>query len=55
MFSGHMVELESMKLGFKSANFIAVCTHGGVGALPLLINLIYDDFGIAIYQEVANA
>ena len=45
---GDVVELQTIELGFELPNFPAVGIHLLLGALPVLVDLLYDDFGVTI-------
>ena len=49
-----MVELEAVELGLKLADFIAVGIHLFLCALPILVDLLYDNFGVAISEQALD-
>ena len=53
--SGDVVELQTIELGFELPNFPAVGIHLLLGALPVLVDLLYDDFGVTISQQTLDA
>ena len=52
---GDVVELQTVKLGFELPDLPAVGVHFLLGALPVLVDLLYDDFGVAISQQTLDA
>ena len=49
--SGDVVELHTKELGFKLPDLPAVGIHLLLGALPVFVDLLYDDFGVTISQQ----
>ena len=52
---GDVVELQAVKLGFQLPDLPAVGIHLFLGALPILVDLLYDDFGVAVCQQALDA
>ena len=50
-----MVELQTIKLGFKFPDLPAVGIHLLLGALPVFVDLLYDNFGVTISQQTLDA
>ena len=50
-----MVELQTVKLGFELPDLPAVGIHLLLGALPVFVDLLYDDFGVTISQQTLDA
>ena len=50
-----MVELQTIELSFELPDLPAVSVHFLLGALPVLVDLLYDDFGVAISQQTLDA
>ena len=50
-----VVKLQTIKLGFELPDLLTVCVHLLLGALPVLVDLLYDDFGVAISQQTLDA
>jgi len=49
------VELKAVEFGFKLPDLPAVGVHLLLGALPVFVDLLYDDFGVTISQQSLNA
>jgi hypothetical protein len=45
-----MLELDRLEVAFDLANLSAVCIHRVLDAVPLLVDLLDDDLGIAKSQ-----
>jgi hypothetical protein len=45
-----VLELDSLEVAFELANFSALCIHHVLDAVPILIDLLDDDLGIAKSQ-----
>ena len=52
---GGVVELQTIELSFELSDLPAVGIHLLLGALPVLVDLLYDDFGVTISQQAFNA
>ena len=52
---GDVVELQTIKLGFELPDLLAVGIHLLLGTLPVLVDLLYNDFGVAISQQMLDA
>ena len=50
-----MVELQIIELGFELPDLPAVGIHLLLGALPVFVDLLYDDFGVTISQQTLDA
>ena len=50
-----MVELHTIELSFELPNLPALGIHLLLGALPVFVDLLYDDFGVTISQQTLNA
>jgi len=50
-----MVELQVIEVGLKLAYLLAVGIHLFLGALPVLVDLLYDDFGVSIGEKLFDA
>ena len=50
-----MVELQTIKLSFELPDLPAVGIHLLLGALPIFVDLLYDDFGVTIGQQTLDA
>jgi hypothetical protein len=50
-----VVKLHTIKLGFELPDLLTVGVHLLLGALPVLVDLLYDDFGVAISQQTLDA
>ena len=50
-----MVELQTIELGFELPDLPAVGIHLLLGALPVFVDLLYDDFGVTISQQMLDA
>ena len=50
VFPGDVVELQTIELSLELPDFLAVGIHLLLGALPVLVDLLYDDFGVTIGQ-----
>jgi hypothetical protein len=50
-----MVELQAVELCFYLVYFFAVCVHIFLGTSPVLVDLLDDDFGVAVGKESLNA
>ena len=48
---GDVVELETIELGFELPDLPTVDIHLLLGAFPVFVDLLYDDFGITISQQ----
>ena len=47
---GDVVELQTIELSFEPPDLPVVGVHFLLGALPVLVDLLYDDFGVTISQ-----
>ena len=52
---GDVVELQTIELGFELPDLPAVGIHLLLGALPVFVDLLYDDFGVTIRQQTFDA
>ena len=52
---GDVVELQIIKLGFEPPDLPAIGVQLFLGALLVLVDLLYDDFGVAICQHALDA
>ena len=52
---GDVVELQTVKLGFELPDLPAVGIHLFLGALPVFVDLLYDEFGVTISQQMLDA
>ena len=50
-----VVELQTIELGFELPDLPAVGIHLLLGALPFLVDLLYDFFGVAVRQQMLDA
>ena len=50
-----VVELQTIELGFELPDLPAVGIHLLLGALPVFVDLLYDDFGVTISQQTLDA
>ena len=50
-----VVELQTVKLGFELLDLPAVGVHFLLSALPVLVDLLYDDFGVSIGEKLFDA
>ena len=50
-----VVELQTVKHGFELPDFPAVSVHFLLGALPVLVDLLYNEFGVTISQQMLDA
>ena len=50
-----MVKLQTIELGFELPDFPVVGIHLLFGALPVFVDLLYDDFGVTISQQALGA
>ena len=50
-----MVELQTIGLSFVLPDLPAVGIHLLLGALPVLVDLLYDDFGVALGEKPLDA
>ena len=50
-----MVKLQIIELGFKLPDLPAIGIHLLLGALPVFVDLLYDDFGVTISQQMLDA
>ena len=50
-----VVELQTIKLGFEPPDLPAIGVQLFLGALLVLVDLLYDDFGVAICQHALDA
>ena len=48
---GDVVELQAIEFGFELPNLPAIGIHLLLGALPVFVDLLYDDFGVTISQQ----
>ena len=52
---GGVVKLQTVKLGFELPDLPAVGIHLLLGAFPVFVDLLYDDFGVTISQQALDA
>ena len=52
---GDVVELQAIELSFELPDLPAVGIHLLLGALPVFVDLLYDDFGVTISQQTLDA
>ena len=52
---GDVVELETIELSFELPDLPTVGIHLLLGALPVFVELLYDDFGVTISQRTLDA
>ena len=52
---GDVVEFQTVELSFELPNLLAVGIHLLFGALPVFVDLLYDDFGVTISQQTLDA
>ena len=52
---GDVVELQTIELSFELPDLPAVGIHLLRGALPVFVDLLYDDFGVTISQQTLDA
>ena len=52
---GDVVELQTIKLGFELPDLPTVGVHLLLCALPVLVDLLFDDFGVTIGQQTLDA
>ena len=52
---GDVVELQAVKLGVELPDLPAVGVHLLLGAFPVFVDLLYDDFGVTISQQALDA
>ena len=52
---GDVVELQTIGLSFVLPDLPAVGIHLLLGALPVFVDLLYDDFGVTICQQMLDA
>ena len=52
---GDVVELQTVKLGFELPDLPTVDIYFLLGALPVLVKLLYNDFGVTISQPMLDA
>jgi len=52
---GDVVELQAVEFAFELPDLPAIGIHLLLGALPLFIDLLYDDFGVIISQQTFDA
>ena len=50
-----MVELQTVEVGLELTYLLAVGIHLLLGALPVLVDLLDDDFGVAVGKEPLDA
>ena len=50
-----VVELEAIEFGFELPNLPAIGIHLLLSALPVFVDLLYDDFGVTISQQALDA
>ena len=49
------MEFQAIEVGLKLAYLLAVGIHLFLGALPVLVDLLYDDFGVSIGEKLFDA
>ena len=52
---GDVVELQTIELSFELPDLPTVGIHLLLGALPVFVDLLYDDFGVTIRQQMLDA
>ena len=52
---GDVVELQTTEPSFELPDLPAVGIHLLLGALPVFVDLLYDDFGVTISQQTLDA
>ena len=52
---GDMVELQAVEFAFELPNLPAIGVHLLLGALPVFVDFLYDDFGVTISQQMLDA
>ena len=50
-----VMELQAVEVGLEPAYLLAVGIHLLLGALPVLVDLLDDDFGVAVGKEPLDA
>ena len=50
-----VMELQTIELGFELPDLPAIGIHLLLGALPVFVDLLYDDFGVTIRQQTFDA
>ena len=50
-----MVELQTIEFAFELSDHPAIGVHLFLGALPVFVDLLYDDFGVTISQQTLDA
>ena len=50
-----VMELQTTELGFELPDLPAIGIHLLLGALPVFVDLLYDDFRVAICQQTLDA
>ena len=50
-----VVELQAIEFGFKIPYLPAIGVHLLLGALPVFVDLLYDEFGVTISQQTLDA
>ena len=53
--SGDVVEFQTIELGFEPPDLPAIGVQLFLGALLVLVDLLYDDFGVTISQQTLDA
>ena len=49
------MELQAVEVGLKLAYLLVVGAHLLLGAVPVLVDLLDDDFGVAVGEEPLDA
>ena len=52
---GDVVELQTIEFAFELPDLHAIGVHLLLGALPVFVDLLYDDFGVTIRQQMLDA
>ena len=52
---GDVVEFQTVELSSELPNLLAVGINLLFGALPVFVDLLYNDFGVAISQQMLDA
>ena len=50
-----VVELQTIEFSFELPDLLVVGIHLLLGALPVFVDLLYDDFGVTISQQTLDA